>query len=1012
MVKLRKLFLFATLALAIVCGLLIPRVNVNNDMTKYLPDDSRMRTGLDIIKDEFPSAANMGGTDVRILCHDLDEQEQSTFADDFRAHPDVNSVTIQKKDNYTLYEIGMSKEIDQREFGNDVKTHYDKVVDVETSQDGSTAESWYLILGCIALFLILFAMCKSWLEPVLFMASTGVAVAINLGTNALLPSVSATTASMVAILQLVLSMDYSIILLNRYRQEVAAAYPNGETETKQGNIAAMSNAVRKAAPSILSSGLTTIVGLLMLVFMKLKIGMDLGVVLSKGVLCSLICNFTVLPSLLLWCHQPIIHSHKKTLPLPTDKLAAFSMRHRIPLAILFVVLFAGSYWLHNRTPIVFSMDNTNKVSEVFPQKNTTVVVYDNDNEDLIVSLADSISADTNVEMVLSYPSLLLREYTAHQMFDAINQLTSLSNNDQSLVDSTGLAAMLTEDMLHLLFYTHHAGRRQIKLSIDQMASFLISQANDPTSLLAGKLDSDMKEKLSLLKEFQASSDSTEQASDSLAFDEPKVDPSMVAEEIPEDEIEEDIFQEEIDNLPPTLPAKSPYTDTAMLLRPMTSNEMAAYLGMDRDQAKMVYRLAKKDKLTPVEFVHFINDQVLSRKAFASMVSPQQKLQFHQFRESMDATLAQCRKQAKPIPSDTIQPKEQKQRELLADREDDKLDSIELSVLSQLNDSTLSDDAIDQLDSMLSSGQRYTAKEMSENLKLLGEEIDPRLLDLLYLYYGSSHRYNKDWTLSFEQVMADIENLIFNDRRFNGLVDKAAQHGFTQMQQAMTEGLGQLRGDNHSLMIVISNHPFESAETYQFIRHIDTLCNQMLQGDHYSIGQSVMYAEMKDGFGREMTLVTILTVLAIFIIVALTFRSLLIPLFLILTVMTAVYINVTVSGLNGGTLIYMAYLIVQSILIGATIDYGILFTNYYRELRTSMPIAEALQVSYRRSIHTILTSGLILIIVPGLLCFVMTPDVGAICRNISLGALAAVLMILLVLPGLLAACDKLVVKKQK
>ena len=1009
MVRLRKIFFFVTLALAVVCGLMIPRVNVNNDMTKYLPDDSRMREGLRTIQEEFPNATNMGGADVRILCEDLDEEEQSTFADDFRMHPDVTSVSIAKKENYTLFEVGMSKEVDQREFGQVVKTHYDKVVDVETSQDGNRAETWYLLLGCAALLLILFAMCQSWVEPMLFMVSTGVAVALNIGTNALLPSVSSTTASMVAILQLVLSMDYSIILLNRYRQEIGLR--EGEPEGKARNAEAMTQAVRKAAPSILSSGLTTIVGLLMLVFMKFKIGMDLGVVLSKGVLCSLICNFTVLPTLLLWFHKRVIYSKKKILPLPTDGLAGFSMRHRVPLAVLFVLLFAGAFVLHYRTPISFSMDNTNRVSEVFPQKNTTVVLYDNRDEDFIVALSDSIAADTNVEMVLSYPSLLLREYTAHQMFDAVNELSSLTREDENLMDSTGLAAMLTEDMLRLVFYTHYAGRRTLKMSLEEMAGFLVRQANDPTSLLAGKLDRSMREKLEMMKDFGAEADTTGEVMDSLVADEPHVDPSMVAEELEDEELEvADAFQDEIDNLPPTLPTRSPYSDTSMLKRAMTNMEMAAYLGMDKDQAKMVFRLARKERMTPVEFVHFVNDQVMTRKAFAAMISQQQRIQIQQFREQIDAALAQSGKPSTPM-TDTLQPKENRVRERLTVGNEEHLDSLELAVLGEMNDTLAAEeDLMDQLDSMLTAGNRYTAKEMSENLKLIGEEIDPRLLDLLYLYYGSSHRYNKNWTLSFEQVMADIEDLIFNDHRFNGLVDKAARHGFTQLQQTMTDGLGQMRGEKHSLMVVISNHPLESDETYHFIRRIDTLCGSMLDHGYNSVGQSVMYAEMKDGFGHEMTLVTVLTVLAIFLIVALTFRSLLIPLFLILTVMSAVYINVTVSGLGDGTLMYMAYLIVQSILIGATIDYGILFTNYYRELRMQSGIAEALRLAYQRSIHTILTSGLILIVVPGFLSLVMTPDVAGICRNISIGALAAVLMILLILPGLLAACDKLVVRK--
>ena len=92
--------------------------------------------------------------------------------------------------------------------------------------------------------------------------------------------------------------------------------------------------------------------------------------------------------------------------------------------------------------------------------------------------------------------------------------------------------------------------------------------------------------------------------------------------------------------------------------------------------------------------------------------------------------------------------------------------------------------------------------------------------------------------------------------------------------------------------------------------------------------------------------------------AITFRSLAVPFILVMTVMTAVYINVAVSGLNG-SLLYLAYLIMQSILMGATIDYGILFTNNYREARASSSLIDSIRKAYQTSTHTIFTSGTIM-----------------------------------------------------
>ena len=143
-----------------------------------------------------------------------------------------------------------------------------------------------------------------------------------------------------------------------------------------------------------------------------------------------------------------------------------------------------------------------------------------------------------------------------------------------------------------------------------------------------------------------------------------------------------------------------------------------------------------------------------------------------------------------------------------------------------------------------------------------------------------------------------------------------------------------------------------------------------------------------------------------------FRSLAVPSILVMTVMSAVYINVFVSGLIG-TLLYLAYLIMQSILMGATIDYGILFANNYREARSSLSIKNAIWEAYKSSTHTIVTSGTIMTIAPLAMSFMMDdPTTIMILQCIAIGAFAAVMLIIFVLPGLLGAFDRFIAKKGK
>ena len=137
----------------------------------------------------------------------------------------------------------------------------------------------------------------------------------------------------------------------------------------------------------------------------------------------------------------------------------------------------------------------------------------------------------------------------------------------------------------------------------------------------------------------------------------------------------------------------------------------------------------------------------------------------------------------------------------------------------------------------------------------------------------------------------------------------------------------------------------------------------------------------------------------------------VPALLVLLIQTAVYLTMTLSYLQGNGIYYLALIIVQAILMGATIDYAILFTSYYRELRRTNDILESLKRSYRGSINTILTSGSILCIVTLAVGLLMSdPTTSQVCLSISKGSFIAILLVLFVLPGVLAALDKIVCRR--
>lgn len=996
-----------TLLLGVVCGVMVPRVNVNNNLSKYLPDDSRMKAGVDIITNEFAGSASQAvSADVRMMFRGLSQKDSARIERELTDRKEVESVTVEIKStgkgDYVLYSLMVKNDIDQIEFGNRLRDDYGDAT-VETSQDSGAADASMLVVAVLILLVILFAMCKSWLEPILFIVSTGIAVVLNLGTNALLDSVSVTTHSIAAVLQLVLSMDYSIILANRFRQEKVLG---GDLRD------AMGRAVKQATPSVLSSALTTIVGLLVLIFMNLKIGADLGIVLAKGVVCSLICNFTVLPALLLMASKGIDKSGKKTLSLPIGGLSRFVYGGRIPLAIFFVILCAVAFFFRGDTSIKYSNRGVSEIDKIFPQKNITVVLYDRLDEHKVLQLADSLSADSMVEVFVSYPSLLQREYKCPEMMDALNGMMEMG---KGFVDSLSLPA-LTDDMLKIVYFASQSGEGDnMSVAVKELFSFVLAESKDTTSMIATHMDADMKEKLELFGNFLNENTKPVEEKPHIKHKPRPVVEHKVVEKVVEieEEVEDSAIIDAEDNVENVEVETIPYNrfeDYEKIHTAMYYDEMTEFLEMSENQTLMTYKMMGRQNQTvePIEFIRYVCDEVLSKAMLAMMVSKSEKEQVRAVRKMMDAADARgpvavpedelpgsnvaSTKKKTVVRVETvtsfIQPEEKK-------KQDDKMDKM----MKLLNE-------------MLDTANKYTAVQLFSSVGKLGMPINSSMIDLLYLYYGANKRFDNEWTMSVEEIINFISDSVMEDAKFSAFIDDTVKNDFSKVQQELISGLAMMRNDNYGLAVIVTDYPWESPETYCFVDRLDKICDNLFDKDYYMIGESVMYSEMKEGFDEEILFITMLTIISIMIIVALSFKSLLIPLILVMIIMTAVFVNVVVSGFGGGSLLYVAYLIVQSILMGATIDYGILYANCYREHRASMGVKEAIAESYRNSINTILTSGLIMIVTPVLLSMTISDaTVAEILKSISIGALASVVLILFVLPALLAIVDRIIIRKK-
>ncbi len=1058
-VKGRYVLLIAAIALTVVFAGISLKVNVNTDLTVYLPDDFSMKQGLDIMNDSFPVLDD--AQTIRVMAEGLDETRKAELHDKLKSIEHVSSVTHNSSEEYnkgdkTLYIINTSYA-----YGSDEELAIESALANEFADYNITFRNdnpgdvqipmWVLLLAVGLAVLILLIMCGSWFEPLLFLLTIGIAVVINAGTNIILGSISNVTQSISAILQLILSLDYSIILMNRYRQE-KPLHPN-KTD-------AMKAALANAFSSVAGSAFTTVVGLLMLVFMKFKIGFDIGVVLAKGVFISMLCVFTVLPGLILLCDKIITKTSKKELPLPMGKLAKFSHKFRHVFTVLFIVMFVTFYILQNNTQIAYNLEMSDPIADVFPQSNTIVMIYENTDEQAVVQLADELEADPKINQVLGYPNLLGKDYTAKEMIYSIDSLSAAFGVDMTQ------GFELDESMLGLIYYSYHDGTIN-PLSLKDFVTFLSEDiASNPA--FDSYITEDMRTQLYSFKSFADADALTKPLSaaalaEYFDIDEDTAKSMLLLYYIEKggteygtmtlgtfaDYIINDVSQNEMyahmfdENTLAQLDMLSAYTDKENVTKLRGYEEMAELMGIEPNQMRLLY-IGYTDENTSLDIIggfsrqlslqQVINYVVNNSEKFSSMMSEEDLQQLPLAQKIINGTAEDKAYSPDELASLIGMDSEQlKQLYLLYKSEYGNTSAWKVSVKTLLD--FLNSGVLDQpeystmieadMKSMLGSaqemvnivvnGDKLDSREMTDLLTSLAGEgmLDKATIDLIYLYHASGTGFDPESKLSIEKLFNHLSTELVNDPSFSMVLGEDVKSQLVDAGKALGDGITMLKGEKYSRMILQTSYPIESTETTALLNKLSAYADNNFSGKLYLVGMSAMTHEMAGIFSNELLLITLLTAIAIFIIVAISFRSMIIPMILVLLVQCGVFVTVTVIGLQGYSIYFLALLIVECILMGATIDYGILLTNYYRENRKKYEPKEALAEAYKGAIHTIMTSGLIMIFVTAIISmFYGDPTVAQICRTISVGVAAAILLIVFILPGMLAAFDKLITQEGK
>ena len=409
-VKFRIPILIISILLLIPAGLGYVNTRVNYDVLTYLPEDIETMQGQDILVKDFGT-----GAFSMFIVDGMEDKEVSALKAKIE-----NVEHVQKVLWYdSLADISMPKSMIPKDvyevFNSDTGTMMAIFFDEGTSSDGTMeaigeirklagkqcflsgmsaivtdtknlAEKetpLYVLIAVVLAVIVLGLTMDSYFIPLLFMLSIGMAIVYNLGSNYFFGEISYITKALAAVLQLAVTLDYSIFLMHSY-EEQQVRY-NGDKER------AMAHAISQTFSSVIGSSVTTVAGFIALCFMTFTLGMDIGVVMVKGVILGVIACVTILPSMILCCDKWIMKTmHKPFLP-DIGKISDKVTKRYMIYVILFLVLLFPAIYGNNHTAVYYNLDET------LPKDLPSIIANEKLKKDYDMNTTHMILVDSSVE---------------------------------------------------------------------------------------------------------------------------------------------------------------------------------------------------------------------------------------------------------------------------------------------------------------------------------------------------------------------------------------------------------------------------------------------------------------------------------------------------------------------------------------------------------------------------------------------------------------------------------------
>ena len=1115
------------IVLAVVCVFLFGAVKINYNISDYLDDSTDTKIALGIMEEQFGLTGN-----IQVMIEGVSAEEAEGIKSTIKEIDNILFVNFDAsntdyyKDSTALFVIL----VDGSEYSDTAVKALDDVKAALTEDYGTRMELGGVVVEKILLrqaikseimLILVISLClvavlmlitaSSWIEPLVLLASSGVAVLLNMGTNIIFGEISYITNAIAAILQLALSIDYSIMLLHAYRDQKAL---------DSDNESAMLRAIKSVFSPVSASAFTTMAGLLALLFMSFTIGFDIGIVLMKSIVLSAITAMTLLPALLLIFDGLMQKTAKKPLVIKGAKLCEFSTKFaKVIMPAAFALIVAGCIMnTGNSYNFVDSCNSNEKITEKFGQSGTLIVLYENcedseQKEKILTALLESYKTENGDEVLKSAVSY---STTIGQIFDVEKASRDL-----------GMSLDNAKLLFTLYRFSEEGGNSLVKIDVNSFVEFAIEfiQYDEEATEF---VPDEYREMLGLLGDFNEMLHGSYTANEILELldeldlgslgDLEGVDVdtygSMIVKQfygnkffsyvsnkkvntldminylinsgyLPEDtksqleivprayKMYKDMgielpdpyqrvdlvkFKEIIRNFEPLLEGADLGFDITSDAALNTTWLLAlGYKATYKNESQMpmfkdVFAkfLDKYGALLPEDLKYVFSEDALGtddyeeiyNKVTLLMTTLESEYEYREFADRIEELVVELLGEDDVLPENSDYMIKQLFIMYYADHGRvpnstmtlmEMLDYVEYlintdpfiaSLLPEDTAELISDvnNDADKLYAFLDAPEIYSYEEMALHIEdflatldsfVFTDSIPASSIMGLYVKYSVARDAIETGEIKGEDLLAFVLDASENNELLSGRIDGGMKAVIEESIENMQSAEKLLRADDYSRMLLTVKLPPESAESSKFVEYLILKVREVFGEGAYVAGEIATTNDLIKAFDSDNRFISIFTVVSIFLIILIIFKSLSLPVILVSAIQGAIWIAMSFSFISGGGMFFMSYIMSSCILMGATIDYGILLSTNYTRNRHTLSKEDALRLAVDDAIPTVFTSGLILMVCGLVVGLVATQtSISSVGFLLFRGTLISVIMIMLVLPAVLYLLDGFVMKLTK